>query len=230
LNILAFDTCFAACSVAVATDAGTRDERIFTCYEPMQTGHAERLVAMVGEVMAQAGVNFRDIDRIGVTNGPGSFVGTRVGVSAARAFALVTNVPAIAVSSLEVMARGAARLQGNPSRDLCVAVDMRRDEVYIQLFDGTATHAKSAPLLLDIDRAAVIAEGRPVTFVGTGARAIAERIGAGIVGAGLPDLLPDARDIVGMVTKQSYADTAIDPLYLRPPDAKPSTAGPLQRQ
>jgi tRNA threonylcarbamoyladenosine biosynthesis protein TsaB len=224
MNVLAFDTCFAACSVATRVGA---DERVSTSYEPMQVGHAERLVSMVGEVMAHARLTWKDIDLIGVTNGPGSFVGTRVGVSAARAFALVTGVPVIAVSSLEVMARGASRLLGTLD-EICVVVDMRRDEVYTQSFDATL-HPTADPQLLPIAVAASTSRGA-VTFVGTGARMVGELYGVDRCRMALPDLLPDARDIVGIVTSQRYASSKIEPIYLRPPDAKPPTAAPLGRR
>jgi tRNA threonylcarbamoyl adenosine modification protein YeaZ len=86
--LLALDTAGPDCSVALArADAGTaailarRSERIVR-------GHAERLMPMVDEVLAEAGAAYFDLSRIVVTTGPGSFTGVRVGVAAARALAL----------------------------------------------------------------------------------------------------------------------------------------------
>ena len=92
MNILAFDSSLNALSVAVARrrqDAW----QVFHAWEA-RSGHAERLLPMIGEVMAEAGMAFSAIDRIAVTVGPGSFTGVRVGVSAARGLALALRRPA----------------------------------------------------------------------------------------------------------------------------------------
>ena len=76
-------------------------------YEPRATGHAERLFPMIAEVMDGAGLAFSAIDRIAVTLGPGTFTGVRVGIAAARALALATGKPVVAMTSLAVMAHRA---------------------------------------------------------------------------------------------------------------------------
>ena len=59
--------------------------------ERFETGHAERLIPMIGEAMQQARSQLRSYRRIAVTVGPGTFTGTRIGVAAARALALATG-------------------------------------------------------------------------------------------------------------------------------------------
>lgn len=107
--MLAIDTATAACSAAACEDgavAAARSERL-------GTGHAERLVPMLAEVMAEAGWRFDEVDLLVVTLGPGSFTGIRAGVAAARALSLSAGKPALGVSTLEAMAAtvadGAAR-------------------------------------------------------------------------------------------------------------------------
>jgi tRNA threonylcarbamoyladenosine biosynthesis protein TsaB len=87
MNILAFDTCFDACSVCVAQTGADRAVEFSGALERFETGHAERLIPMVEEVMSRAGLTFSHIDRLAVTVGPGTFTGTRIGVAAARALA-----------------------------------------------------------------------------------------------------------------------------------------------
>ena len=73
-------------------------------HEPMTRGHAERLAPMVAEVLNEAKLSASDLDGIAVTTGPGSFTGSRLGVSFARGLALATGVPAVGVSVFEAMA------------------------------------------------------------------------------------------------------------------------------
>src|SRR5262245_44701860 len=150
MNILAFDTCFDACSVCVAQRREGGIIELASARERFETGHAERLVPMIGEVMEKAGLEFSDLARIAVTVGPGTFTGTRIGVAAARALALSTGLGVVGVSSLAVMADIAADEIGvRPTgEDLTVAVDARRGEVYVQLFAPDRLPGKSQPMLL----------------------------------------------------------------------------------
>lgn len=242
MNILAFDTCFAACSAAALSfDPGaSAPDRLHGLFEPMATGHAERLVAMIGEVMVGAGLAFADLDRIAVTNGPGSFTGTRISVAAARALALSFSVDVVAVSSLAVMAEQAARylasepnathLSGLNGASLLIAVDARRGEVYAQQFRTSGADPITAPLLLPARDAAALGDG-PLIVAGSGAEAVVEA--ANILGrraaAHLPGLLPDARVMCHLAATMQPGSGVIKPLYLRPADAKPQTGKTIER-
>src|SRR2546421_12154005 len=102
MRVLAIDTALAACSVAVF-DA---QRGAFLAVESLEMlrGHAEALLPLVARVMQQAQTRFVDLHRIAVTTGPGSFTGLRVGISAARAIALATGLPAGGVTTLEAYA------------------------------------------------------------------------------------------------------------------------------
>ena len=91
MNILSLDTCFDACSVAAGRGLRSLTPGISFAFEAMQKGHAERLLPMIEMVMCEAGLEFKSLDRIAVTYGPGTFTGTRICVSAARALALATG-------------------------------------------------------------------------------------------------------------------------------------------
>jgi tRNA threonylcarbamoyladenosine biosynthesis protein TsaB len=98
MRILALDTALGATSVAVFDTDGSRilaEERL-----EMARGHAEALVPMVGRVLEKAGLAFQAIDRFASTVGPGSFTGIRIGIAAARAFALAHRKPVVGVSTL----------------------------------------------------------------------------------------------------------------------------------
>lgn len=231
MNILAFDTCFDGCSVCVARARADTFVELASAFERFETGHAERLVPMIGAAMEQAGLGFHEIDRIAVTVGPGTFTGTRIGVAAARALALATGAALVGASSLAVMAEVAARGLGTYVGDLAIAVDARRGEVYVQLFGAGGLGAKSQPAVLPIGEAAHIGDGGPLTIAGSGAAAVA----AAAVSEGrqatacLPDLLPDARALAHMAAALDVAEGPLVPLYLRPPDAKPQDGKAVAR-
>jgi tRNA threonylcarbamoyladenosine biosynthesis protein TsaB len=230
MNILAFDTCFGACTAAVGIFAGPHPPRIVSFQEQMATGHAERLVPMIGEALAAAGLTPNAIDRIAVANGPGTFTGTRIAVSAARAFALACACPIVAISSLETIAHHHA-ISIEPERDLAVAMGANRGEVYYQLFDGRSRVAKCRPMLLAVDRAAALGGPAPVTAVGTGARSIAAAAAAAgyDVEARHSDVLASAGDILLAASLMTPLAEPLRPLYLRPPDAKPQDGKSLAR-
>jgi tRNA threonylcarbamoyladenosine biosynthesis protein TsaB len=100
--VLALDTALDACAAAVVVNGQARA----VLSEIMNRGQAERLAPMVREAVEASGVAFAEIDRIGVTKGPGSFTGVRVGLSFARALALALNKPCLGVSTLEALALG----------------------------------------------------------------------------------------------------------------------------
>lgn len=228
MNILAFDTCFEACSAAVQVTHGDGTARVVGLFEPMAQGQAERLLPMISKVMADAGLSFSELDRIGVSIGPGSFTGTRICIAAARAFALATRVPLVGLSSLAVMAAGAAEQAqrlGAGDRPILIAVDVRREEAACQLFAPSGLIALSAPCLLATAQAADIVRTSRPFVAGSAAAAVVEAAGAdcGAI-AGLPGLLPDARSGVILVQSTLETTATVEPLYLRPPDAKPPSA------
>lgn len=244
MNILAFDTCFAACSAAAARSFEPGEigsERLHSLFESMETGHAERLVTMIGEVMGAAGLGFAELDRIGVTHGPGSFTGTRISIAAARALALSFSAEVVTVSSLAVMAEKAARILGSPQDSahnpgigeapVLIAVDARRGEVYVQLFQAGGTDPVTEPLLLPVREAAALGGTLPLIAAGSGAAAVVDAaITSGRrAAAHLPDLLPDAQDLCHLAATMQPGSQVIKPLYLRPADAKPQTGKSIER-
>lgn len=233
MNILAFDTCFDACSVCVAERREGGVIELASARERFETGHAERLVPMIDEVMGKAGVEFDDLHYIAVTVGPGTFTGTRIGVAAARALVLTTGLGVVGVSSLSVMAEIAQyELEvRNANEDMAVAVDARRGEVYAQFFAAGADFARSQPMLLRIDDAARLGGDGPLLVVGSGATAVADagaREGRPIT-AKLADLLPNASALAQMAAYYSPGKAPPAPFYLRAPDAKPQDGKSIAR-
>jgi tRNA threonylcarbamoyladenosine biosynthesis protein TsaB len=201
--VLAIDTCLFACSVAVVDGERVLSRRV----EPMSRGHQERLAPLAQEAMAQSGLRFDQLERIGVTVGPGSFTGLRVGLAFAKGLGAALSIPVVGVGSLEALAE--------PERgDVLAVLDAKRGQVYLQAFSGGAP--VSAPDALPVELAAArVAEFAPDILIGTGAALLAGlRPGARIIEA-------DTTDPVA-VARLAAARTPVPPrpLYLRVPDAK----------
>lgn len=240
MNILAFDTSFAACSAAAGrvdgSDTASGGAKLKCRFEAMETGHAERLVPMIGEVMDAAGLTFPEIDRIAIAHGPGSFTGTRIAVAAARALALTTRGNVVGLSSLTVMA-AAARGALEAILDeglLAVAVDARRGEVYVQLYEvgrGTEVSELTEPAVLAVAQAAELGGERRLVVAGSAAGAVvaAARERGRNATAHLPDLMPNAAELAKLAVTAVPVGGPIRPLYLRPADAKPQTGKSIER-
>jgi len=227
MNILSLDTCFDACSVAAGRGLRSLTPGISFAFEGMQKGHSERLMPMIEMVMAEAGLEFQSLDRIAVTFGPGTFTGTRICVSAARALALATGAEYVAISSLKLMAMS-PRIPAAPTRRVAIATDARRGEVYLEVFDRHSLQSVVAPQCLAIVDAANILGSDPIVIAGSGAEELAAEANrrGRAASAILPDLLPDALDILFPACELPVTEV-LRPLYLRPPDAKPPAPSPF---
>lgn len=205
--ILALDTCLGACSVALAADDGAV---LAHASEAMARGHQERLAPMVERVLSEAGVSPGVVTRVAVTVGPGSFTGLRVGIAFAKGFAQALGAETVGVGVLEALAAEADGL-------VCAAIDARRDQVYLQVFeDGLPLMAPDVlPIGTSAARLAEITRGRSLTLVGSGAALLADTApGARIV----PAEGCDARRVARIAASRGAGP--LTPLYLRAPDAK----------
>jgi tRNA threonylcarbamoyladenosine biosynthesis protein TsaB len=205
LVILALDTCLTACSVAVLGGETVLAARS----EAMPRGHQERLATLVRELMIEAGVAFGDLTRIGVTVGPGSFTGLRVGLAFAKGLSSALAIPCAGVGTLQALAFGREGF-------VAAVIDARRGQVYVQLFDGGV--ALTAPDAVSAETAAArIAEvyaGGPATLAGSGAPLLAATLPGATV------LTPDGPDPAAVARLAARGAATARPLYLRAPDAK----------
>src|SRR6202451_3915643 len=164
MRVLAIDTALAACPTAVFD---TQHGGIIAQESlPMLRGHAEALMPLIRRIMDEADTAFRDLDRVVVTTGPGSFTGLRVGIAAARGIALAINNPAVGLSTLSAYA--APYLADDDNAPVVVAIDARHSHVYLQVFAAggrTVTGPRLAPLNEAVRAAAAV----PARIVGSAA-------------------------------------------------------------
>lgn len=128
MKILAIESSAKAASAAVCRDSFL----IAQAYQNSGMTHSTTLMPMCESLLAGAGLTLKDIDLIACAQGPGSFTGLRIGLSAAKGLAWADEIPCIGVSTLEAMAWNACAVRGV----LCCAMDARRGQVYNALFES----------------------------------------------------------------------------------------------
>jgi len=215
MHVLVLDTALGACQAVVGTTDG-----VVACVRlTPSVGQSEAIVRLAEEALTEAGIGARDLDRIGVVVGPGSFTGLRVGVAAARALALVAGCPALGLSSLAALATSLPETWDNPS---VAAIDARHGAVYAQRFAPgrsprfPASHIAVAALVAELEDGVVL--------VGSGAPALAEALAERGARPGAVDPLaaPDPEALLALALAAEPPFNPPRPAYLKAPDAKPA--------
>lgn len=223
MRVLIVDTALGLCTAGVFEVQATEVRRLGLRSEPMAKGHSERLAGFARDAMAEAGSGFGTIDRIGVTVGPGSFTGLRVGLAFAQGLGAALNRPVVGLSSLDALA---ASGEGGAAAAL---IDARRGQVYARFWThGAAGGAADGPAeALSLEAANERIAGLPpgAALIGSGAALFAEAFPA-LVQTPLAGPAPEA--LARLTAAADPAASPPRPLYLRAPDAAPPTRLPGQ--
>lgn len=188
---LAFDT-----ATGIATSALVDGEEVLG----ERASRAQTLLEDIDALLRQAGAHPREIGRLAVGVGPGSFTGVRIGLAAARGLAFSLGVGGAGVSTLAALAAG--------TPGALPVIDAKRREVFA-LVDGE-------PVVLTPDELWV--EG--AVCIGDGAiryRELLEASGASVPPDDDERHLPRARFHAALAGEAGSVDE-IEPLYLRVPD------------
>tara|TARA_R110002051_G_scaffold167032_1_gene237864 strand:- start:1091 stop:1774 length:684 start_codon:yes stop_codon:yes gene_type:complete len=220
MRILLIDTALSLCTAAVFEDSAALAVRS----ESMFKGHQERLAGFVRDAMAEAGTGFDALDRIGVTTGPGSFTGLRVGLAFAQGFGAALGRPVVGISTLDALA--ASLEPGRSSPEVVAAlIDARRGQVYARFWRRGVADGPAEALSLEVAAARIAALGPEPTLVGSGAPLLADAFPAAVV-IDLPGPAPWA--LARLVAAADPRHAPPEPQYLRAPDATPPTRLPGQ--
>ncbi len=130
--LLNIETAAKNCSVALANDG-----EVVLCREiaDKDYSHAEKLHFFIDEVVNEAGITYQDLSAVAVSQGPGSYTGLRIGVSAVKGLCYALNIPLIAVDTLESLARQLA-ISIPENAFIIPMIDARRMEVYSAVFNS----------------------------------------------------------------------------------------------
>jgi tRNA threonylcarbamoyladenosine biosynthesis protein TsaB len=229
--IFAIDTAGPDCAACIYDAAENRV--LADVSEHIIRGHAERLPAIVEQVLKTAKLDFSDITHLAVTEGPGSFAGIRVGISFVRALALALKIPAMGISSLQAMAFGAAQSEASNAIAL---LDARRGEIFSAIVDPDGEYLQE-PEALSIEAAmqTTIKAGLPTPLVlcGNGIDVFGPEFV--ITNSDLKifhrNAAPPLEFVAKLALKLIHAESIASPKpqYLRHADAKPNQNFALDR-
>ena len=134
--ILNIETATKNCSVALSKAGKTLAIRELS---EQNFSHAEKLHVFIEELLLETNVALKDIQAIAVSQGPGSYTGLRIGISAAKGLCYALSIPLIALDTLEILAR---KIQVN-SGIIIPMIDARRLEVFSAFFDSSFTKIRA---------------------------------------------------------------------------------------
>lgn len=220
MKLMIIDTALGLCTAGVFTVDGSGARRLGLRSEPMIKGHSERIAGFARDAATEAGLAFADLDRIGVTVGPGSFTGLRVGLAFAQGLAAALDRPVVGVSALDALA---ASTEDAPM--VAALIDARRGQVYARFWRDGDPEGPAAALTLEAAAARIRDLGAGSVLVGSGAALFADMAPATDLRP-LEGPAPEALARLAAAADPALAPPA--PLYLRAPDATPPTRLPGQ--
>jgi len=167
LVLLALDTANQRCSVALGKGAHCLAKA------EVEDGyrHAEMLTVLISQILQEKGLKLSELDGLVLSAGPGSYTGLRIGASVAKGLCYGSNLPLVAIDTLEMMARGYVAANGpiKTNQLLVPMIDARRDEVFTAVFDGDFAQQKASGALVLTPDAFDDYEGHELVFFGSGA-------------------------------------------------------------
>ena len=192
MRVLALDSTGPYCTAALCDTSKVLAYKT----EKIDRGHAERLAPMVAEILAASRLTPKDIDKLAVCTGPGSFTGTRVALAFAKGFALPRKLPVIGLSSHAILT---AHFDPEARKKIVTISDVRRGELsWSAIFNGSILQT-------------------PLTQPKDVARKRIEALGPDNI---IEDGIVDGRILAWLAADLDPVEYPANPLYSRGPDAK----------
>ena len=221
MKILSVDTSSNVASVAI-----TEDEKLI-CEITVNTKktHSQTLMPMIDSALKQSELEIKDVDLVVAANGPGSFTGLRIGVSAVKGIAHALDIPVVGVSILEAMAYNL------PFCEYLISpiMDARRDQVYnaVYKWENEEISEVRAPRALSIEELTdeLLKNDKKVVFLGDGVKVhkeyIKDKMGEKALFAPVSALEQRASGLATAAkNKKAVSCYELSPIYLRKPQAE----------
>lgn len=226
-TILAVDTSATPVSCAILQD----DRLVASYYAHTKSTHSQTLMPMIEHALNINGLTMNDIDALAVCNGPGSFTGVRIGVSAVKGLAFADKKTSIEVSTLAAMAEG---FRGLPMRAvICCAMDARCQQVYTALFSIDSNGdiqrlTNDEAVSLDELKSRLESLNTPIILVGDGAPICYSAFNSDLPNVSLSPIVLRYQSAANVAVAAMHklnsdeviSDEALLPSYLRLPQAE----------
>jgi tRNA threonylcarbamoyladenosine biosynthesis protein TsaB len=161
--ILQINTALSEASVGLGVDGQLQQ----VLKNSIQQQHAAFLQPAIQTLCSQLDIPLKALDAVAVMNGPGSYTGLRVGLSAAKGICYALGIPLICINTLQWISAG----NGDTDADLiCPMIDARRMEVFTAVFNKKQeTVLAPAPMILEAQSFLSVLENNRMAFIGDGA-------------------------------------------------------------
>ncbi len=211
MKLLAIDTATERCSVALLID-----ERIVERATETQRGHADLVLPMVEEVLAEGGLTLRQLDGLAYGRGPGGFTGVRIAVGVAQGLAYGAQLLTVGISDLAAVAQQFVAADAR----ILVCMDARMNEVYWGRFEATPDGLVRPTAPERVDRPEAVDPGDATVFAGTGFGAYPQLLAGRAAVAVHNAARPNAQDIARLAAPElraarGQAPEHAQPVYLR---------------
>ena len=226
MTVLAFDTATSSCAITVWRKAEVLAEN----KAMLERGHAEVLVPMIEAALADAQLDYQDLDLLAVTIGPGAFTGIRIGLATARSLALASNLPLIGITNFDALAAAIPlserQVSGNQARNILVVLETKRADFYACLYDANLVMLSTPQAVDEAGLLALAGEG-PLVLAGDVAERVRPLLQSGdaeiVLASSGPHVEPAIAAELAWAKFRSGDELATpQPLYLKPPDVNMS--------
>lgn len=207
--ILSLETATKNCSVSLSESGKVRAVREIA---EVHFSHAEKLHLFIEELFNEVGCDSTALSAVAVSQGPGSYTGLRIGVSAAKGLCYALDIPLIALDTLEILARRISVDDGV----IIPLLDARRMEVFTAVFDQNYTKIEPTQALVIEKGAFVSYATTTIHLLGDGAAKCKEvlELPNGVYHDEL--VYPSAREMAAMAYAQYQREEFVDVAYFEP--------------
>lgn len=158
--ILNIDTALEISSLCLAD----KDSILKTRTSENQKEHASWIHVAIQDILKDAGVSARDLSAIGISIGPGSYTGLRVGLATAKGLCYALNIPLIATNTLEMMTAAVVQQKADL---FCPLIDARRMEVFTAIYDNNLkTVIEPTAMVIDENSFSALLNSKTIYFFG----------------------------------------------------------------
>jgi len=166
-TIINIETSTHVCSVALC-----RGNKVISIKENKEgLNHAKLVTVFIDEILKDNNLELKDIDAVGISKGPGSYTGLRIGVSTAKGLCYGAHLKLVAIDTLQAMTVEAInKIKDSTDTLFCPMIDARRMEVFCSFYDNNNIQKEDIKaVIIDEDSFKDILDKHKVVFFGTGA-------------------------------------------------------------